>query len=187
MANSEKRTTEKVLRIGIIQDRQIVNERLIFPGEAVSVGSSSYNSFSLDLPGLDSEHVFFEPHKNSAGYTIHLTSEMDGRVVLSRGQQMSVDDLKSKGVAKQTPKGWSFPIQESSRGKITIGDFGFLFQFIPAPPISTRPKYDYKPKYFEEDCSLKNNELPGLTEGLDHLNQGQRKTGLIIQMILHAF
>ena len=41
MANSEKRTTEKVLRIGVIHDRQIVNERLIFPGESVSVGSSS--------------------------------------------------------------------------------------------------------------------------------------------------
>ena len=46
MATNKSRKTEKVLRIGIIQDHQMKNERLIFPGESVSIGVAPQNTFS---------------------------------------------------------------------------------------------------------------------------------------------
>ena len=69
MAKKETKDNTKVLRIGIIKDRQIIHERLILPGEPVSVGPASRSTFVLEIAGIKQSHVLFESKKGK--YFLH--------------------------------------------------------------------------------------------------------------------
>ena len=75
----------KVLRIGIIQDGKIVQERLIKSGETVTVGESAKNTFVFPKTHLpQAEFAVFRA--SSKGYELRFTDQMRGKISsLSRG------------------------------------------------------------------------------------------------------
>ena len=118
----------KVLRIGVIQGGKIVEERIIREREDVTVGQSERSLFVLPSPRLPGRFVIFELKKG--GYVLNVGDFMGGKVSVAGSTTYLGVDQKKKHV----------PLDEKSRGKITIGDSTLLFQFVAPPPLQPKPQ-----------------------------------------------
>jgi hypothetical protein len=139
----------KVLRIGVIQDGQMVDERQIKAGDPVTIGESTKATFVMPKVQLgSSEFTLFKP--TPKGYVLQFTGEMSGKI--SGGT--AVTALKKLYDDPSTPKKdgvASLPLGEQDRGKIAIGSVTVLFQFVPPPPPKMTGTPDFRPRMIEED------------------------------------
>ena len=148
MAAQVKR--QRVLRIGIVQNQQIVQEQLIRDKGNVTVGESTKNTFVLPPSSLPKRFPLFVT--KGQNYFLQFTDEMKGRVSLN-GSIMSLADLRTSGQAVRRGGTWVLPVPESSRGKVAVEGVSILFQFVPAPaePVGRGTKMDFRPKLIEKD------------------------------------
>lgn len=140
----------KVLRIGVVKDGKVVHERLIRPGQNVTVGESPRNTFVFPNASLPKKYTLFQ--SKGGKYSLNVTEKMSGKIALESG----FHDISKVGQATDVVKKGDIailPLGESGRGKVVIGDVTVLFQFVPAPPESARMvnRQDFRPKLFEED------------------------------------
>lgn len=148
---SQQRQT-KVLRIGIIQDGKIVQERLIKAGEPVTIGDSPKNTFVIPKAALpSSSFTIFKP--SGKGYVLQFDAKMRGKISSGGAvialQKASEDPqvTKKDGIAQ-------LPLTEQDRGKIQVDSVTVLFQFVPPPPVkSVKPiqQMDFRPRLLQED------------------------------------
>lgn len=146
----------KVLRIGIIVDGKIVQERLIKANEAVTIGDSPKNTFVL--PNLGLPKADFPVFASKGGkYQLQFTEKMKGKVGAS-GAVTALDKVRSDPSVQKDPAlgAWMLPLSEDDRGKISIGNVTVLFQFVTAPPTAAvRPqRLDFRPRLIQEDDAL---------------------------------
>ena len=129
-------TGPKVLRIGIIQEGRVVEERIIKQRTSVTVGASEKNMFVIPGGDLPANYRLFE--LVGSDYYLNFTAAMKGRVALQTG----LSDLSTlRGQARTSSQGGhQIALTEDSRGKVMIGDTTFLFQFVSPPPIQPRPQ-----------------------------------------------
>ncbi|MEM9191733.1 MAG: energy transducer TonB, partial [Myxococcota bacterium] len=127
----------KVLRIGLIQDGKIVEERIVRRRETVSVGTSERNHFIVQAPGLPNRFDVFELVGND--YILNFTDAMTGKVALPGGVQ-DLDTLRKSGGARNAGNKFQVKLTDSSRGKVVIGRTTVLFQFVVPPPVQPRPQ-----------------------------------------------
>lgn len=144
----------KVLRIGLIVDGKIVQERLIKHGETVTVGDAPKNTFvtaKLTLPKADWPVFQYKGGK----YFLHFTEAMKGKVG-SGGSVVGLDKLRSDPSVEKDGTNWKLPLSEADRGKVSIGEVTLLFQFVSPPPVSNQkpPRVDFRPRLVEEDDAL---------------------------------
>jgi hypothetical protein len=142
----------KVLRIGVIQDGKIVQERLIKQGETVQVGESPKNTFVLPKTDLPKGEFALFVYKNGA-YQLQFTEAMKGKVS-SNGAVVALERLRTDPSVQSAGGVWRVPLTEEDRGKVSIGDVTILFQFVPPPPVQVaKPleRMDFRPAWFEED------------------------------------
>jgi outer membrane biosynthesis protein TonB len=125
----------RVLRIGVVRNGRVVEERILKPGRDATVGPSETNLFVARFPGVPSSFKLFEAV--DGGYTLHFTSKMAGRVKLSSGV-VELSELKEK--AERRGEGYAYRLDEQARGKLSIGESTFLFQFVAPPPAQPRPR-----------------------------------------------
>ena len=123
----------KVLRIGVIQDGKIVQERLIKQGETVQVGESPKNTFVLPKTDLPKGEFALFVYKNGA-YQLQFTEAMKG-TVSSNGAVVAIERLRTDPSVQSSGGVWRVPLTEEDRGKVSIGDVTILFQFVPPPPV----------------------------------------------------
>lgn len=125
----------KVLRVGVVQNGRVVEERIIRERINVTVGPNERNLFVLGGAGIRSSHTLFE--LVGGEYVLNFTESMAGRVALPTG----VSDLEVlRGQARRGSSGaYQVRLTEDSRGKIVIGDTSVLFQFVAPPPVQPRP------------------------------------------------
>ena len=64
---------------------------------------------------------------------------MTGRVGLPAGVQ-TLEQLRTSGAARNAGTHWQVKLNDSSRGKVVIGDVTLLFQFVTPPPVQPRPQ-----------------------------------------------
>jgi hypothetical protein len=142
----------KVLRIGIIQDGKIVQERLIKAGETVNVGESAKNTFVFPKTSLPRAEFPLFVAKGGA-YHLNFTKGMKGKIS-SGGAVVGLDKLrKDPSVARQGDV-WRLPLTEQDRGKIALDNITVLFQYVPPPPVQAiKPMegMDFRPKWVDED------------------------------------
>jgi len=126
----------KVLRIGLVAGGRVTEERIIKERVDVTVGPSERSMFVLSTDHIRSSHKLFELVGD--GYVLNFLDGMSGRVALPTG----VSDLEVlKGQSRRGPSGsYQVRLTEDSRGKVTIGDTTFLFQFVAPPPVQPRPQ-----------------------------------------------
>ncbi len=126
----------KVLRIGLVSGGRVTEERIIKDRVDVTVGPSERSMFVLSTEHIRSSHKLFELVGES--YVLNFLDGMSGRVALPTG----VSDLDVlKGQSRRGPGGaYQVRLTEDSRGKVTIGDTTFLFQFVAPPPVQPRPQ-----------------------------------------------
>ncbi|MBK8169300.1 MAG: TonB family protein [Sandaracinaceae bacterium] len=127
----------KVLRIGVIQGGKIVEERIIRKRETVRIGNAESNTFVVSATGIPTKFDLFQLVGND--YILNFTEAMKGRVSLPAGVQQ-LDQLRTSGAARNAGTHWQVKLNDSSRGKVSIGDVTFLFQFVSTPPVQPRPQ-----------------------------------------------
>src|ERR1700760_2464057 len=127
----------KILRIGIIQNGKIVEERLPSERERGTIGQSTKNTFVVPASNaLPRTFTIFE--LTPAGYAINFSDSMDGRVSL--GEQVVALPALRQGKAQKKGELWHLLLPDKSRGKVVIGDVTVLFQFVTPPPVQPRPQ-----------------------------------------------
>ncbi|HEU4535398.1 MAG TPA: AgmX/PglI C-terminal domain-containing protein [Polyangiaceae bacterium] len=129
-------TGPKVLRIGLVQAGKVIEERVVKQRSHVSVGPSEKNMFVVLGPNLPASFRLFELINNE--YYLNFLDGMGGRVALQTGPT----DLASlKGQARRTPQGaYQVRLTDDARGKVTVGETTFLFQFVAPPPVMPKPQ-----------------------------------------------
>ncbi len=146
---AQAQPNSKVLRIGIVQDGKIVQERLIKAGEPVTVGESTKNTFVFPPSSLPKKHALFVP--KGKGYVLNFTEDMAGKISY-KNAIISLGQLRERGEAVRKGGAFALPLSEGNRGKVSIDGVTVLFQFVPPPPEPLRAvKMDFKPKLLDDD------------------------------------
>lgn len=136
-AVSVKKTGPKVLRIGLIKDGKIIEERVIRERKTVAVGSSEKNQFIVSEPNVPPRFDLFQLVGND--YILNFTEHMTGRVGLPGGVAQ-LEDLRKTGQARNAGTHFQVKLNDASRGKIVMGGVTLLFQFVEPPPVTPRPQ-----------------------------------------------
>ncbi len=124
----------RVLRIGILLNRTLVEERQMSEITDVTIGQSAKNTFSIPLDNMPRQFTMFAA--DGEHWRLNFTPAMDGRIS-EGGQPLRLTDLKSRSENKGDYFSWKLP--ETTRGKIEMGDFTLLFQFVAEPPKAPKP------------------------------------------------
>lgn len=135
-AQQQAMPRQRILRIGIILNGNIIEERLVRQRETITIGQSAKNSFSVPIDGLPKSWPLFSMENGQ--YVLQFADNMDGRLSTAN-QVFTLDALKRQG-AQQRNGAWCYQLDESARGKITVGEMTLLFQFVTAPPLQPRPR-----------------------------------------------
>jgi len=147
-----KATDKKVLRIGIIQDGKIVQERMIKANETVTVGEAAKNTFVFPKTTLkNAEFTLFKATRK--GYDLHFTEKMKGKIS-SGGAVVSISKLKNDPSVKRSGGAFVLPLTQQDRGKVTIDSVTVLFQFVAPPPVQAVKSIqamDFRPRLIEDD------------------------------------
>ena len=127
----------KILRIGIIQGGRIVEERLVRKRENITIGQSAKNMFVVPSEALPRNWLLFEA--SGSQYVANFSDGMDARIAVGN-EIISLAQLKQTGKIQKRGASWPLPLDERSRGKITLADMTILFQFVTPPPPQPRPQ-----------------------------------------------
>tara|TARA_R110000824_G_scaffold399451_2_gene604925 strand:+ start:40 stop:1389 length:1350 start_codon:yes stop_codon:yes gene_type:complete len=153
----KKTQARKSLRIGIIQDGKITQERIISAGDSVSIGESAKNTFVFPKTNLiPDEFPLFLYH--AKGYVLQLNDNMSGRLKMDAvGSVRNLEQVRNDPNVTRKGNVFRLSLSERDRGKIVIGSTTILFQFVPPPPLQAiRPieSMDFRPRFFEEGDSM---------------------------------
>jgi hypothetical protein len=124
-------SVNRALRIGIVVDGSIFEERLLRRRSTVTVGQSTRNVFTIPVDELPMRTVLF--NVDHGNYRLELERGYDGRIHID-GELHTVADLLAGS------ERISLPLPDGSRGKIQMGSVTVLFQFVTAPPLQPRPQ-----------------------------------------------
>jgi len=128
-------TGPRVLRIGVVQGGQVIEERVITDRSSVTAGPSENSTFVLPSRLLGKGHAIFQ--RTGEDYALLFRDGMAGRIALHTGVS-ELDQIKG-----QTPRdqdGWyRVVLTDDARGKLDIDGTTFLFQFVLPPPAVPRP------------------------------------------------
>ncbi len=123
---------QKVLRIGLIHNGQIIEEKLMRHGQQVNIGRGDQNDLVLRIDGFPETYPLFFYKKNE-GYYLHFSTNADGKI--SRDDDVfEFKEIVEKGLSTAKGKNHIVKIKENDRGKMKIGDHSLVFQFITPPP-----------------------------------------------------
>lgn len=143
---------QKVLRIGIIQDGKLVQERFVKHGDPVTVGESPKNTFVFPKTSIEQAEFTLFAYRGQQ-YHLRLTEGMKGKMHWS-GAQVAIDQTRTDGQATVEEGAWSIPLTEHDKGKIDLQGVSILFRFDapPAQAASTQQdKFDFRPRFIEDD------------------------------------
>lgn len=132
-----KQPVEKILRLGIIQNGRIIEERLLRSREAVTVGQTLKNTFVIASNAFPPAFTMFDV--KGGKYVLHFTDKMSGRMLLGSSVH-DLESLKRSGKAKKSGSGWTIELSQRARGKVSLGDVTILFQFVNPPPLAVLPQ-----------------------------------------------
>ncbi len=130
----------KVLRIGVIRDGKIVEERLMPARQPIAIGTSEKNTIVVPQSNLPESFTVFSRQGDRT--TLHFEEGMEGKI---QGPAGSTDfgELVTQGLAKREGKNCAVEVNDDQRGKIVLGEVTLLWQFVePAPeaPKQVLPK-----------------------------------------------
>jgi len=150
--SGQPRDSVKVLRIGIILDGKIVQERLIKAGTSVSVGESARNTFVFPKTHLPSAEFNLFTARGGK-YYLQLTQAMRGKIS-ARGSVQALDKVRQDPTLTKQGGNLMVPLSGDSRGKIGVDGVTVLFQFVAPPPARTTTAIrgmDFRPRMMDDD------------------------------------
>ena len=130
-ASDTKNKGKKILRLGLIQEGRILEEKLIRKPQDVTIGKSDKATFMVPLEGFPEAYKMFVYRKGL--YYLRFTSRMQGKIAIQPGEVYTLAQLRSSNMVKRSKDIYYFELKEQTRGKVKLGDISILFQFIEAP------------------------------------------------------
>lgn len=122
----------RVLRVGLLAGKSVVEERIFRKRRAVTFGGAETSDFVVaSLP--ESPISLFE--LEGQDYAISFCAGDEGRVGID-GAVYSLAELVSEGLAEPRGERWRFRLDDASRGRIELGGYTVLFQFVTPPPVT---------------------------------------------------
>jgi outer membrane biosynthesis protein TonB len=127
---------QKVLRIGVIRNGKIVEERILPARQPVTLGTGSRNTVVVAGAALPVSVPLFD--WRSDRYLLAFGPDAQGRI---EGPQGSADltALVAQGLAAKQGGGYLVPIREDQRGKLVLGEVSILWQFVTPAPETPQP------------------------------------------------
>ena len=95
--------TQRILRVGIIQNGQVVEERIFRSREAVTAGQGLKNSFVVASSAFPASLTLFEV--KGGKYQLRVTSAMQGRVALADGM-LDLASVATSGKGQKAGDAW---------------------------------------------------------------------------------
>ncbi len=130
-------SSQRVLRVGLIQAGKIIEERVLKRADPVTIGPEARNTFVMPASHLPASFSIFE-HRNSQ-YHLVFTKEMQGRVRVGTSD-VDFATLRQQDLAKKRGDCYVLPLTDSSKGKVSLGDLTLLFQFVAPPQEPVNPE-----------------------------------------------
>ena len=145
------RASAKALRIGLIQQGRIVEERLLRRIEPVTIGTAPSCTLVVPQSDLPASFALFPVVKGR----LHLAFDdrMDGQVSSPAGAA-GLADLVAAGRAVRRGEVHLLPLAENQWGRIAVGEVTVLFQFVtppPPPPVRKLPREVRKNRFRSMD------------------------------------
>ena len=109
----------KILRIGIIQGGRIVEERLVRKRENITIGQSAKNMFVVPSDALPRNWLLFEVERQPATSRTSPTAWTPASPSATRSSRCRSSSRPARSRSAGTS--WVLPLDERSRGKITLG------------------------------------------------------------------
>jgi TonB family protein len=132
----------KVLRVGLVRDGRVVKEELFRKHQSITIGTAEQCTFQLDIEGLPPIYPLIRYQNQS--YNLQFTPSMDGALMVSNsmgGSQLHrFEELVHH--ERVSPQGelYTISMEPQMRGKVQVGPFTLLFQFVtPPPPTKVAP------------------------------------------------
>lgn len=121
----------KLLRVALIQGSKITEDRTLKRRGPVSVGQNATNTIVVPVSNLPPSFTLFEAVNEQ--YSLVFTTAMDGKISVN-GQEITLQDAISRGLAKQRRDAYVLPLTDASKGRVSLGEVSLLFQFVAPPP-----------------------------------------------------
>jgi hypothetical protein len=131
MNPSASTAERRILRVGIIHGRRIVEERLVAQPGDVTIGTSPRSTFIVPWDEVPHRWRLFE--QRGGRRFLHLAESMTARI--ADGAAVTSLDARRGGEAARP-----IPLGDRARGKVTLGDTTVLFQLLRPPPPRPRPR-----------------------------------------------
>ncbi|MFT5685644.1 MAG: hypothetical protein ACI8RZ_006598 [Myxococcota bacterium] len=133
----------RVLRVGVVFEGNLIDERLIPPAAPVTLGSAPEATLTVPVE-MPTTPLFIS---RRGRYRMVIPEAAQGRVKTEAG----VVDL----AGFQASRGRRPLLEDADRGKVIIGKVTVLFQLVDAPPMPLRMlKGSFRPKLIDEDDPL---------------------------------
>lgn len=136
--SESQKSGRKVLRIGLIQNGKILEERLIRTAKPVRVGQDIHkNDLVVPASNLPKSFQLFGIKGNS--YVLFFDSKMTGRISMGDGVKTLDEFVRQNKATKTSDGGYQLKLNPRARGKVKLGEVTLLFQFVTPPPPVARP------------------------------------------------
>ena len=126
-----KKSASRALRIGVIQNGTLIEERIVDGQASVSLGRDFGNTISLAEPALPKSLRLIKSSRGKTRLTV--PPECSGRLMMS-GRAAALESL---GAVARGDGLRRVELPEDARGKLVFGDTTILFHFV--QPAARRP------------------------------------------------
>ncbi len=132
--NHAPHSHRRLLRVGIIHAKRIVEERLVSGTSAVTIGTSPRATFIVPWDDVPHRWRLFE-QRGGRRY-LRLGARMSARIAKASGGDVA--NFDGDAGADQP-----IPLPDDARGKITVGGTTVLFQLLRPPAPQPRPRLPF--------------------------------------------
>lgn len=129
---------DNILRIGVIREGKIIEEKLVRKRSSVTVGKGGNNTIVLPATNVPESFVLFELRGNE--YFLVFSDDMSGRISVGEEAAADLKAIKSQPGVSRSGSLYYLLLNPASRGRVSVGDFVLLFQFVRPPPEPARPQ-----------------------------------------------
>lgn len=119
----------KVLRIGVLADARISEERVVRENETVTIGSDPSCTIVITGPDAPEKHTLFA--RRDGRWSLSFAPKLEGRALV---------DGKVRALSELFGAETQLSLDETARGKVTLAGVSVLFQFVAPPPVAPKPQ-----------------------------------------------
>ncbi len=124
----------KVLRLGVLEGSRITEERIVREQDmaTVTIGRDPSCTIIVSTEGAPEKQPLFVRQENR--WALALFAGLEGRVLMDAKVHAVADITAARGA------GSTLALDESTRGKVSLGSTSVLFQFVEPPPVAPKPQ-----------------------------------------------